>query len=317
MKKFLFLLVFLTLIGCAKSSKNILSDWIQADGCIRVLSTTAMIEDIVKQIGGEFIRSICLIVGDLDPHSYELVKGDDEKFRAADLIFCNGIGLEHSASIRYHLENNKNTVTLGDQLLQKYPDRFVLVDGQLDPHIWMDMDLFSEIVDPIVEALISKDPMHATDYEERGKQVKAKLKYKDIQLRHIMRNVPKEKRFLVTSHDAFHYFAKRYLALEENENWEQRVQAPEGLAPDGQMSVFDIQKVTEFLCENHIHIVFPETNVNRDSLRKIVQVCRSKGLVVEVSQAPLYGDTMAGVNSYIEMMEYNVKTLSSCMMGEI
>lgn len=316
MKKLLVLLAMVAFVGCSKGPKQNLNEWMAQEGCLKVLSTTAMIEDVVKQVGGEEICSLCLIVGDLDPHSYELVKGDDEKLQAADVIFYNGVGLEHGASIRYYLTHDSKAVAVGDTLLDRFPDRLVRVDGELDPHIWMDMDLFSEIVDPIVATLSEKDPAKASLFYERGQIVKEKLKAKDRLLRETMSQVPPEKRFLVTSHDAFHYFTKRYLALEEDPNWERRVQAPEGLAPDGQMSVFDIQKVTDFLCENQVHVVFPESNVSRDSLRKIVHVCKKKGLEVHVADVPLYGDTMAGANSYEEMMEHNVNTLKSQMLRE-
>ncbi|CCB88389.1 metal ABC transporter solute-binding protein, Zn/Mn family [Simkania negevensis] len=309
-------LAFLMFVGCSKGPKQNLNQWMAQDGRLKVLSTTAMIEDVVKQVGGEEICSLCLIVGDLDPHSYELIKGDDEKLQTADLIFYNGVGLEHGASIRYYFTHDSKAVAVGDTLLQRFPDRLVRVGGELDPHIWMDMDLFSEIVDPIVVALSEKAPTKKELFQERGHRVKEELKAKDRLFRETMSEVPPEKRFLVTSHDAFHYFTKRYLALEEEEDWERRVQAPEGLAPDGQMSVFDIQKVTDFLCENQVHVVFPESNVSRDSLRKIVHVCKKRGLDVHIADVPLYGDTMAGANSYVEMMEHNVNTLKSHMLRE-
>lgn len=316
MKKQLFFMIFFIFVGCSKPAKQGFVDWMETKKSLKILSTTAMIEDVVKEVGGELISSICLIVGDLDPHSYELVKGDDEKFQAADLVFYNGVGLEHGASVRYHLENDDNAVVLGDQVLKKYPDRAIAIDGEIDPHIWMDMDLFSEIVDPIIEALSRKDPIHASEYAIRGKLVKEKLKQKDGQLREMMQTIPEEKRFLVTSHDAFHYLAKRYLALGKEENWKGRVQAPQGLAPDGQMGVFDIQKVTEFLIKNHVHVVFPETNISFDPLRKVIDVCSRKGFAVAVAKAPLYGDTMGDASSYTEMMEHNIKILSSYMIEE-
>ena len=94
MKK-IFVLLILTvcvLFGCSSgnSPKQDLKGWMKSEGRLRVLSTTAMINDLVKEIGGEHVAAISLIVGDMDPHSYELVKGDDEKIKMADLIFSNG-----------------------------------------------------------------------------------------------------------------------------------------------------------------------------------------------------------------------------------
>src|ERR1700722_8944557 len=98
-----------------KSQEN-LRQWMDPNGKIKVLSTTAMIDDIVKQIGGERVDSITLISGLLDPHSYQLVKGDDEKLMKADIIFCNGVGLEHGPSLRNFLENSPKAICLGDKV---------------------------------------------------------------------------------------------------------------------------------------------------------------------------------------------------------
>jgi manganese/zinc/iron transport system substrate-binding protein len=314
---FLILILFL-FVGCGRKnpSSTGLTDWMEASQGVKVLSTTAMIEDLVKQVGGEHIHSLCLIVGDLDPHSYELIKGDDEKLQRADLIFYNGLGLEHGASVLHYLRKGDKSVSVGEEILKKFPERLIKVEGQIDPHIWMDMELFSEIIDPIVIGLSLKDPSHRLDYQKRGEELKKELKEKDQNLREKMQQIPEEKRYLVTSHDAFHYFAKQYLAPSLESDWEKRVQAPEGLAPEGQMSVFDIQKVTNFLCENQVGVVFPESNVSPEALKKIVSVCGKRGLKVEVAKASLYGDTMAGAGSYIEMMEHNIETLTTYMMRE-
>lgn len=313
----LFLLPLLLFWGCGKgnASKESFSQWMESDGVLRVLSTTAMIHDLVSQVGGDAVAPLCLMIGDLDPHSYEMVKGDDEKIRAADLIFYNGLGLEHGASLRHHLQSEEKAIGLGDRLYEKNPERLLTVDGEIDPHIWMDMSLFSEIIDPIVDALGKKDPSHQQDFERRGRRLKEKLKIKDALLRRQIERVPIEKRFLVTSHDAFHYFTRRYLASgEEGEFWEERVLAPEGLAPDSQMSVLDIKKVSDYLCKHRVHVVFPESNVSPNSLKKIVSICQKRGLEVEVAEISLYGDAMGGVESYVEMMEHNVNTLTSYLM---
>ncbi len=314
MKRVLAIFFLLLLTSCSKKEKQQdLLDWMRSDGTVKVMSTTAMISDIVEQVGGPLVSSICLVVGEIDPHSYELVKGDDEKFGNAHLIFYNGVGLEHGATVLCQLENNANAIALGNKVFEKFPERFLEVEGQIDPHIWMDMSLFSEIIDPIVEALSTKDPKNSDEYARRGKQVKERLQQKDCALRETMKLIPDKNRFLVTSHDAFGYFTKRYLALEDPENWKKRVRAPEGLAPEGQMSILDIQKVTDFVCANKVSILFPETNMNRIPLEKIISVCRKKGLEVQMAEIPLYGDSMAGANTYIEMMEHNVQTFFNYM----
>ncbi|MEM8727887.1 MAG: zinc ABC transporter substrate-binding protein [Chlamydiota bacterium] len=298
-------------IGCGKRSQN---PFMSENGKVKVLSTTAMIDDLVGEIGGEEIDHSCLIVGNLDPHSYELVKGDDEKLFRADLIFYNGLGLEHGASLHEHLEKHPAAIGLGDLLIREDREAFVVIDDQLDPHFWMDIALFSRSITPIVSALSEKDPAHATLYRERGENLRAKMLEKDRALFEKIQKIPPEKRYLVSSHDAFFYFARKYLAKPQEENWEERVTAPEGLAPDGQMSVRDIREVSEFLCKHRIAVVFPETNINRDALKKIVLICREKGLRVRMATTPLYGDTMGvkgtGADTYLDMIEHNVNTLT-------
>jgi manganese/zinc/iron transport system substrate-binding protein len=314
MKKWL-LLAF-TLLVCISFScgKKVDHLFFEANGKLKVLSTTAMIDNLVAIIGGDEIDHMSLIIGDLDPHSYELVKGDDEKLMSADVIFSNGLGLEHGASLRRHLSAHSCSIPLGDQIYHQTPEKFIFVEGTLDPHFWMDVALFSEVIDPIVQTLSEKDPEHAEFFASQGKKLKEEMLLKDLELAKKIHEISPEKRFLVTSHDAFYYFAKRYLAQPGEKDWEKRFIAPEGLAPDGQMSIVDIQEVSDFLCEHQIHVVFPETNINQDALKKIVSICKEKGLFVKIAEVPLFGDTMGpkpeGARSYLKMMEHNVNALS-------
>lgn len=304
-------LLFLACSSSTNKGKQ-LENYFASNGNLKVLSTTAMIDDLVGEIGGKEIDHLSLIVGDLDPHSYELVKGDGEKLERADLIFSNGLGLEHGASLRQYLEQKKS-IALGDTIFAQDPKSFLKVDGQIDPHIWMDMELFARVIDPIVSQLSVSAPEHALLFEQRGKALKAKLLAADEAFHKKMQSLPSEKRYLVTSHDAFNYFTKKYLADPQEEKWQLRAAAPEGLAPDGQMSVIDIRNVSDFLCSHRVKVVFPETNVNRDSLKKIISICRERGLHVKIAAIPLYGDTMgregSGAATYLQMIEHNISTL--------
>ncbi|MBF5058920.1 metal ABC transporter solute-binding protein, Zn/Mn family [Candidatus Neptunochlamydia vexilliferae] len=304
------LLLVLSLCFLAACGKPVNQSYMEESGKVKVLSTTAMIDDLVAAVGGEEIDHLSLIVGDLDPHSYELVKGDDEKLARADLIFYNGLGLEHGASLSKHLDFHPEALPLGDILYRQNPDSFIVIEGQLDPHFWMDVALFAQTIDPIVAALSKKAPQYASLFKERGEVLKKEMMERDQSLLSKMQAIPAEKRYLVTSHDAFYYFAKRYLAAPEEKEWKNRFIAPEGLAPDGQMSILDIQAVSEFLCAHHIETVFPESNINQDALKKIAAICKEKGLDVKIAPAPLYGDTMGEKESYLEMMKHNGETLN-------
>ena len=302
------------LFSCSSGSdqKEAIKRYFEVNGNLKVLSTTPMIEDFVREIGGGQVDSLSLIQGDLDPHSYELVKGDGEKIENADVIFSSGLGLEHGASLRFRLKNS-GTVALGDYLFESNPELFIMIDGCVDPHFWMDIALFARVIDPIVQELSAKDKKHGPVFEERGKALKNRLLSFDQACFEKMQSLPESKRFLVTSHDAFRYFTRKYLAETNEKEWFKRVASPEGLAPDGQMSTFDIQRVCDFLFDQDVRVVFPETNVNRDALNKILSICREKGLSVKISDIPLYGDAMGsrgtGADTYLQMMEHNISTL--------
>ena len=145
--KWIFSLIIMCFLfaACEKRAK---SPYMEENGKIKVLSTTAMIDDLVGAIGGDEIDHLSLIIGEIDPHSYELVKGDDEKLSRATIIFYNGLGLEHGASLSKHLKSHSRALGLGDILYRENPEPFIYVDGQLDPHFWMDVALFAKAIDP-------------------------------------------------------------------------------------------------------------------------------------------------------------------------
>lgn len=293
---FLLLVPLAFLLGCSSvetvsSSKEKLT----------VLSTTVMIGDVVSYIGGDKIASSILIGRELDPHSYEFVKGDDEKLMEADIIFYNGLGLEHGASVRRFLESSEVSYGLGNVMGKESPELLIRMNGIYDPHIWMDVSLWQRIIPLIVKVLSEKDTVHSAYFAEKGQELflsYSKL-HKDICQK--MQEIPEEKRYLVTSHDAFNYFTRAYLAR----HWQSRVFSPEGLAPDGQISLQDLRIIIEKMKEHSIHVLFPEAYVSVDPLKKIQDVALREGFNVHLSDKPLYSDSIPPGSSYEMMMSYN------------
>jgi manganese/zinc/iron transport system substrate-binding protein len=310
LKKVILTLLMPLLFGGCYPSKNRLSTWMQEDGKIKILSTTAQVGDLVREIGGDRIDHLVLIQGDLDPHSYEIVKGDGEKLQRADLIFYNGLGLEHGASLSTFLKNSPKASAIGEKISQAAPDKILMKGDVIDPHIWMDISIWQKGVEPVVEALILADPDGASFYRKQGEIVFEKMTAAHLEIFSQLQKIPSEKRYLVTSHDAFHYFTRCYLADPGEIDWSSRFAAPEGLAPEGQLNPRDIQKIIDYLRLKKITVVFPESNVSRDSIRKIASAGKELGLEIRISSEPLYGDAMSGL-TYLEMMRRNAATLSA------
>ncbi|HSX10495.1 MAG TPA: zinc ABC transporter substrate-binding protein [Chlamydiales bacterium] len=301
------LLLPLLMLGC--TCKNRASDWMQDNKKLKVLSTTAQIASLVDAIGKDRIDGWVLIQGDLDPHSYEMVKGDGEKFTRADVIFYNGLGLEHGASLAAILHDSPKATAVGDQIRLAHPDKILMKGKVIDPHVWMDISLWQKGIDPIVEALSQADPEGASHYREQGALLSAQMDAAHREIVSILRSVPSEKRYLVTSHDAFQYFSRSYLADPEEVDWSGRFAAPEGLAPEGQLNPRDIQKIIDFLRSRRISVLFPESNVSRDSIHKIASAGKELGLEIHICSEPLYGDAMSGL-AYLEMMRHNAQTIA-------
>lgn len=295
------------LCGCSSQPSSPLTAWMEPNKKVKVLSTTAMIDDIVARVGKEHIDHIALVTGDIDPHSYELLKGDDEKLQFASVIFYNGLGLEHGASLRSRLESHPNAIAVGNEIEKMHPEAIIKRGSQTDPHIWLDVALWAEIVNPIVEALSSLDPESAAQFQENGKAVKAEMLQLHQSMVDQLQQIPEEKRYLVTSHDAFNYFSRTYLGGEH------RFHAPEGLAPDGQLSSHDIQRIIDLLSKFNIGVIFPESNVSRDSLKKITAASSEKGSPVKIAPEPLYADALgepgSDADTYFKMMSHNVRVL--------
>jgi len=317
--KHLILCLLCCLWGCSQQApreSSAFENWMKKDGKVKVLSTTAIINDIVCLVGEERIDALSLIQGEIDPHSYELVKGDDEKFFVAQAVFYNGLGLEHGASLRYQLDHHSQAVAVGQSILDQNPDQIIRINGQLDPHVWMDIALWSQIIDPIVATLSELDPEGRILFEKNGEILRQQMLEKHQQIQAEFQHIPSSLRYLVTSHDAFNYFARAYLSAPDEigaSQWQARFAAPEGLSPDGQLSSSDIQKMISYLCLHHIHVVFAESNVSRDSLKKIVSACKRHSLNVEISKDVLYGDAMGGPDSgadtYLTMIAHNAKVM--------
>lgn len=317
----LYTLIILLLPGCNNSTSSRHKEfrqWVEEKDKIRVLSTTAMINDLVKQVGGDEVATLTLIQGELDPHSYQLVKGDDEKLAMADIIFYNGLGLEHGPSIQRYLSNSTKALAIGNRIPAS---SIIYVGNQKDPHIWMDVSLWAETIPAIAEKLSHEDPDHAALFRENARRLTLAMQHTHQQIKELMHRIPEQDRYLVTSHDAFNYFARAYMAEDselKGEQWRKRFMAPEGLSPESQLSAADIKLIIDHLKKHHISTLFSESNVSRDSITKILQASKEEGLEIQIACCSLYSDAMGAsgsdADSYLKMMDYDAKMITSHLL---
>ena len=190
---------FLAVMGLKKKSNQ-----------LQVVTTTGMIEDVVKQVGKEFVDVVSLMGPGVDPHLYRASEGDVRRLSRADVIFYNGLHLE--AKIGDVLEKmgaTQTVVAVTDridriELLQSedYPDLY-------DPHVWFDVRLWSFTIDLVRDTLIEKDPKNKKFYTKNAAALHQVFRQLDADIRKDLDTISEQHRVLVTAHDAFAYFWDR------------------------------------------------------------------------------------------------------------
>ena len=301
---FSFFLIIVTLISFFTPAERE-----KTTGKLEILSTTAMIHSLVKEIVQDYTTTNLLMEGEADPHSYQMKKGDREKIVNADIIFGNGLSLEHNPSLIYLLRD-KGAVFLGDRILKKSKLLIITSQKEIDPHIWMDLSLMKEAVDIIEQEVCQKDPQNKGVYKLNASILKNKMDVLDKKILSLMAEIPEDKRYLVSSHDAFNYFVRRYF----NSETEGRLFSMQGLSPEAEVSLKRMNKVIDFIKNHKVTTIFYESNLPKDCLYKIIEVCKGFSIEVKICEDPLYGDTL-GSMTYLEMIEHNANVIAKNLKG--
>lgn len=321
MKKLLAIVVVCLCVALLSFKVKKTGVWRQGDKRIKVLATVTMIRDIVEMIGGKNVDCITLIGPGIDPHNYEIAMGDRDKIQSADLVVANGLMLEHGANLVPFIREHKNALFLGDYFIEDHSQDLIYIDGQVDPHIWMDVNLWSNSINPLVKQLCAFDPEHRDEYLQRAELARQKLLAIDADITKKMLRIDEKKRYLITSHDAFFYFSRRYLANGDKKDWQERVKAPQGLNPQEEISLFQLDTICKHILKYDLHHIFFESNLSKQSLQRIVEVCKGRGQKVLLCSDPLYGDAIddasGPVKNYEQMMLHNATLISSVLNQEV
>jgi len=177
-----------------------------ASGGLKVVATTTVFADIVASVGGDRVAVDSIVPAGVGPEDYEPKPEDARKLADAGLIVKNGVGLDDFLD-RLLDANTQRTpmLVLGDGIPT------IDVDGQPNPHFWLDPTLVRDRYLPAIVAELSRlDPAGKATYETNAATYAAKLDALDAALAAKVATVPTANRKLVTFHDAFPYFARHY-----------------------------------------------------------------------------------------------------------
>ncbi|OUR94005.1 manganese transporter [Flavobacteriales bacterium 34_180_T64] len=300
-KNIYILFVFMVLLNCKNDAPD--------NGKLNVVTTTSMITDLVKNIGGDQINLQGLMGSGVDPHLYKASEGDVSKLANADLIFYNGLHLEGKLVEVFEKmqSQNINTIALADVI-----DKNTLIGSDYfasnyDPHVWFNIDYFKQFANQVTQVLSKKDPANSELYIKNEKLYLTKLIHLENKISSVIEALPEEQRILVTAHDAFNYFGKNY-------GFE--VVGLQGLSTATEAGVQDVQKLAAFIIEKNVKAIFVESSVPKRTIEALQAAVKSKNHDVSIG-GTLYSDALGNAGTiegtYIGMFEYNVNTIVNAL----
>jgi manganese/zinc/iron transport system substrate-binding protein len=278
----------------------------------KIVGTIGMVSDLVAKIAGDHADVTTLVKAGLDPHLYKPTRNDVNALRKADVVFYSGLMLEGKMSdvlIRAATSGRKVypvTSLLGEEYLLE-PEEF---EGHVDPHVWGDPKAWLAAVDVIAEKLAANDRRHADDYQKNAEKLKKEISAVDAYAEKVLNTVPEESRVLVTAHDAFNYFARRF-------GYE--VLAIQGISTESEAGVKDIENLVDVLVSKKIGAVFVESTISDKNIQALIQGAAAKGHTVVIG-GELFSDAMGAEGTYegtyVGMVDHNATTIACALGGE-
>ncbi len=300
MRKSIICLFVIFLVACKAPTKS--------SGKLKVVVTTSMLTDLVKNIGGDLIDLQGLMGAGVDPHLYKASEGDVSKLFNADVIFYNGLHLEGKlVAVFEKMETQKTTVALGEFLAKEGLIGSDYFASNYDPHVWFNIQYFKEFSDKVTSVLSEEDPKNAASFTANNLAFQQKLDLLHTAVVNTIATLAPEKRILVTAHDAFNYFGKAYGF---------KVVGLQGLSTATEAGVQDVQKLSEYIIANKVKAIFIESSVPRRTIEALQEAVLSKGHQVSIGGS-LYSDALGDGGSvegtYVGMFFYNIKTIVNAL----
>ena len=300
MRKSIICLFVIFLVACKAPTKS--------SGKLKVVVTTTMLTDLVKNIGGDLIDLQGLMGAGVDPHLYKASEGDVSKLFNADVIFYNGLHLEGKlVAVFEKMETQKTTVALGEFLAKEGLIGSDYFASNYDPHVWFNIQYFKEFSDKVTSVLSEEDPKNAASFTANNLAFQQKLDLLHTAVVNTIATLAPEKRILVTAHDAFNYFGKAYGF---------KVVGLQGLSTATEAGVQDVQKLSEYIIANKVKAIFIESSVPRRTIEALQEAVLSKGHQVSIGGS-LYSDALGDGGSvegtYVGMFLYNIKTIVNAL----
>lgn len=284
-----------------------------AEPVVRVVASFSILGDLVQAIGGERVQVLTLVGPDADAHAFEPRPADAKTLLGARLLVINGLQFEPWAPKLAKSAGYKGSTLVASTGIkprtmpeaaghQQNPQHGGHAHDEADPHAWQNPRNVITYVKNITEALSALDTQGAAYYQRQSAGYIQELEALDAFAQAQFATIASAQRRVITSHDAFGYFAARYQI---------QFLAPQGVTPEGEPSAKAVAQLIRQIKKDKIRAVFVE---NMRNPQLLAQIARDTGVTLGPK---LYVDALSAPNepgaSYLSMMRHNVAQLAAGM----
>jgi zinc/manganese transport system substrate-binding protein len=277
-----------------------------AQRTVRVVATFSILGDFVKNVGGERLDVVTLVKPNADVHVYSPTPSDVRLIAAASVVFVNGLGLEGWMTRLISASGTKAAIIVASNGIKplKMNDERRGGGTAIDPHAWQSVANAKIYVANIRDGLGVADSANRDVYDGNANVYLAKLDALDKEVREAISKIPPDRRKLITTHNAFGYFADAY---------GMDFIAPEGVSTEAEPSAKDVAKIVSQIRRQKIPAVFME---NISDPRLMQQIAQETGARIG---GTLYSDALSEPNgpagTYIDMVRNNVRELTKALIS--
>jgi zinc/manganese transport system substrate-binding protein len=273
-------------------------------GKLKVVVSFSILEDFVKNVGGERVESTALVGPNGNAHVYAPSPADAKKVADARLVFVNGLGFEGWLDRLMKASGTKAVIVEASRGIAPR-DRVAGNDhGKADPHAWQSVANAKIYVSNIRDALIAADGAGRRIYEAQAARYLAKLDALENEVKTTIARIPDDRRRVISTHDAFAYFDAAYGI---------HFIAPQGVSTETEASARDVGVIIKQIRTQRIRAVFLE-NVSDPRLMR--QIAGETGAKIG---GVLYSDALTDENgeapTYIDLVRHNVKQLAGALLS--
>jgi manganese/zinc/iron transport system substrate-binding protein len=271
---------------------------------MRVVTTTNFITDLARQVGGDRVQVTGLMGPGVDPHLYKASARDVRTLRQGDLVLFGGLDLEGKMEdVFEELGRRRPVAAVTDGIPRAELLGTDQADETYDPHVWFDVSLWIHATREAAEAMSRVDPDGEQAYRANAEAYVAELRALDREVRDRIASVPRRSRVLVTSHDAFRYFGRRY-GME--------VVAIQGISTATEATTADIERVARVVADRRLNGVFLESSVPQQTIDAVLDAARDRGQPARIGGelfTDAAGDEGTPEGTYVGMVRANVNRI--------